>query len=872
MRDDSGMGRRILERAHEVAVLAAAVREAASGAGSVVLVFGEAGIGKSSVVETVRSQLPAEGRMLIGYCDDLATPGTLGPFRDLVGSVGAELGRALRAGGDRDRVPAALRAELDWPGHPTVLAVEDVHWADDATLDVLRYLVRRIARLPAVLMLTYRDDELDRDHPLRQLLGQVSGAERVHRLPLRRLSAEAVGELSKSGPLDAERVYAVTSGNPFFVSEVLAAADPDDVPRTIVDAVLARLHRLPGREREAVEQLAVVPSLLDRPLVDALVPEGLGSLAAAEERGLLVVEPTRVAFRHELTRRAVVDALPAARRVELNRRVLAALTGRDGVALSRLVHHAAEAGDLDAIARFAPDAATDAAAAGAHREAAAHLRLVLEQGGRFEDAERADLLERYAIESYTIGAGERAEAAQLETVRLRRSLGDLAALGSGLRWLSRIYWWNGNRERAEAVATEAISVLETAGDRPLLALAYSNQSQLYMLAEHSEESIELGRKAAALAREVGAPAVLAHALTNIGMSQIRLVDPAGYDTLEAGLRVALEAGETEHACRAYVGIIWHRLDEFMLDAAEEVLGKAIELAEESEHFGFLAYMHVARGRMQFARGRWDETVRAARFGVDSQPPVACPALMLLGRVRVRTGEAGATAFLNDAWRLAVGINELQRLGPVAAGRAEAAWLAGDHAGVRAVAEPVYEEARRLGYHVCVAELGYWLAKAGAEIEPPEVTGRFPYTLQQAGDWKGAAAAWRAMGCPYEEAAALAESPEVAERVRALEILDGLGAEPLARIVRRGLRGVPHVPRPRAATTRANPAGLTGRQLEVLGMLGRGLTNAEIAERLVVSTRTVENHVAEVLRKTRARSRREAVVRAAELGIEIGPDR
>lgn len=176
--------RGIRERDRELAQLAAAAREAADGAGSVALVFGEAGIGKSSLVKALPKVLPAEARMLLGECDDLATRRPLGPFRDLVGSVGPELARALNEGGDRHRVYDALRVELRTGPHPAVLVVEDVHWADEASLDALRFLVRRVERLPAVLVLTYRDDELGREHPLRHLLGQVSRAERVHRLPL----------------------------------------------------------------------------------------------------------------------------------------------------------------------------------------------------------------------------------------------------------------------------------------------------------------------------------------------------------------------------------------------------------------------------------------------------------------------------------------------------------------------------------------------------------------------------------------------------------------------------------------------------------------------------------------------------------------
>ena len=265
------MTRGILEREAELSVLADAVRAAAGRRGSVVLVMGEAGIGKSSLVEALRSHLPAEGRLLVGYCDDLATPRTLGPFRDLAGSVGTEFSQAVADGSDRDRVLAALRAELTWPEHPTVLVIEDVHWADDATLDALRYLVRRIASLPAVLILTYRDDELTREHPLHGLLGQASRSDQVRHLPLTRLSVQAVRQLSAGSSVDAQDLYALTSGNPFFVHELLASAQGQAVPPTIAGAVLARVRSLDAPTQDVLELLAVVPSALERWLVDALV-------------------------------------------------------------------------------------------------------------------------------------------------------------------------------------------------------------------------------------------------------------------------------------------------------------------------------------------------------------------------------------------------------------------------------------------------------------------------------------------------------------------------------------------------------------------------------------------------------------------------
>jgi predicted ATPase len=524
------MRRGILERDAELSALAHAAREAADRHGSVVLVMGEAGIGKSSLVEALRSHLPAEGRMLTGYCDDLATPRTLGPFRDLVGSVGTELSRAVTDGSERDRVLTALRTELTWPDHPTVLVIEDVHWADDATLDALRFLIRRIADLPAVLVLTYRDDELNREHPLHGLLGQASRSDHVRRLPLRRLSQQAVRELSAGSSVDTNDLFALTSGNPFFVHELLASAQGERVPPTIADAVLARVRSLDPSTQDVLEQLAVVPSALDRWLVDALVPgsgQGAAALAAAEERGLVSVSTRKIAFRHELTRRAIADAVPAARLMALNQRVLDALIDHDGSDVSRIVHHAAQAGDEDAVVRYGPAAGRDAAAAGAHREAVAHFGLVLEHHDRFAPAERAELLAQYAIECYTIGAIDKAVKAGLRAVEENRSLGDLRRLGACLRWLSRVWWMAGNRANAEQASREAIGVLERAGDSRLLALALSNESQLCVLAYRFAESIEYGERARALAGEVGDAAITSHALTNIGISRWRLGDPAG---------------------------------------------------------------------------------------------------------------------------------------------------------------------------------------------------------------------------------------------------------------------------------------------------------------------------------------------------------
>ncbi len=511
---------------------------------------------------------------------------------------------------------------------------------------------------------------------------------------------------------------------------------------------------------------------------------------------------------------------------------------------------------------------SEASRAGAHREAAAHLAVVLEQRDKFDPVQQADLLQRYAVESFTVADAGAALAAQRDAVALSRGLGDRRALGGHLRWLSRLYWWAGERGNAERTAQEAIAVLEDAGDRRLLAFAYSNLAGLYMLNDRHTEAVRFGRLAVAAAREVSDPAILSHALQNLGMAQWALDEPAGWDAVEESLRVALDAGATEEACRAYANMGSSRIAELKLDEASRLATAGIALAESSGHLAYLAHLYVELAEIRLATGVWDEAVAAAQLALGPPPATECQALRVLGLVAARRGEPGADVMLARSLEIARSLGELQHLGWVSAAGAEAAWLRGDHVAVRAIAEPVYAEADRLHVTRVRAVLGYWLSRVGAAVEPD---GSYPYALQTAGRWRDAADAWHAAGCPYEYAAALAESSEPDDLRAALARLNTLGAVPLARLVRDRLRELgARVPRGPAVSTRENPAGLTARQLEMVQLLGEGFTNAEIADRLVLSVRTVDNHVAAVLDKLGIQTRRDIATRAAELGLPLAP--
>ncbi|HEX2703121.1 MAG TPA: hypothetical protein VHM72_06790, partial [Solirubrobacteraceae bacterium] len=251
---------------------------------------------------------------------------------------------------------------------PTIFVLEDVHWADEATLDVLRLLARRVATVPALILASYRDDELDRGHPLRVVLGELASSQTVVRVKLAALSRAAVARLAERDGVDADELYRKTAGNPFFVVEALAA-HAQEVPETVRDAVLARAARLRAAARGLLDAVAVAPPQTELWLLEALAGEALEGLDECLGQGMLTSVPGAVAFRHELARRAVEESVAPGRKVELHRKALVALADPPVGApdLARLAHHAEAAVDTDAVLRFAPLAGARAASLGAHR-------------------------------------------------------------------------------------------------------------------------------------------------------------------------------------------------------------------------------------------------------------------------------------------------------------------------------------------------------------------------------------------------------------------------------------------------------------------------------------------------------------------------
>ena len=257
------------------------------------------------VGEQFTQDLP-DSRLLPGACDGMFTPRPLGPLFDIAQQVRGRLHSLCRADASREQLFDALLAELCEPGPLPVVVIEDVHWADEATLDLLGYLARRIREIAVLLIVTYRNDELADTHPLRITLGYLTVQRCARRLPLAPLSAQAVRMLSARCEVDPEELYRVTGGNPFYVREVLEAG-LGEVPDSARDVVLARAARLDPKARETLEAAALIGGIVDQRLLRDVVAEP--ALAEVISSGLVVGQPV-LRFRHDIARQAIEEAVP----------------------------------------------------------------------------------------------------------------------------------------------------------------------------------------------------------------------------------------------------------------------------------------------------------------------------------------------------------------------------------------------------------------------------------------------------------------------------------------------------------------------------------------------------------------------------------
>ncbi|MFC4784731.1 ATP-binding protein [Nocardioides sp. MAHUQ-72] len=857
----------LLERGPQLAALAEYTADARRGDGRLVLVSGESGVGKSALVEELERRA-GDAVWAWGACDGLYTPRPLGPLLDISATLGGGLRSTITDQRPREEIFQALLSDLAGCTPYAVLVVEDAHWADEATLDLLRFVARRIRRTPVLLMVTYRDDEVPPGHPLRRCLAQLATERSTRRLDVPRLSAGAVAELARGSGLEPDVVHELTGGNAYFVTELLRSGAGEQLPTSARDAVLGRVDGLDPGPRRLLETASLLGARADLDLLDELVAPEPDAWDALLDSGLLVADGGEIRFRHEITRLAVQETVPPHRAAPVHARVLALLADRDDVDDARLAHHAEGAADAAAVLRHASAAGKRAVSLASHREAALQFERALRWAATAPVEDRADLHDRLGEEYGLLDRWDEALESRLAALDLWRAVGDAVREADTLRHVSTCHYRLCHGGDSDAAALSGLEILRPLGPSPELARALMSRASQQMVNGLDEEAVAMADEAIALGGELGLPDVVSDALITRGCASIGSGRPWQPD-LEEAVRVGLGADAQKSVARAYANLQSMTLGVYQPARAERWYRLGMEYCEGHDLGTYANCLAAAQVTTLEWTGRWDDAVAMARarLAMPHLSPVnRLSTYISLGSVNARRGHPEpAWENLDTALGLAVPLAEPQYLVPTHLARAEAHWLEGQRASAvdelcsaLAVVDKVDPWTRGLA--------ATWAGRLHVPFPAVEVAE--PFTTWLGGDPVVAAADLDARGCPYDAALALLDAGDEEHLRESLLRLEELGATAPAAVVRRMLReaGARSVPNGVRATTRAHPCGLTRREQEVLEQVAVGLTNDEVAARLFISAKTVDHHVSSVLTKLGVANRRAAGEEARRLGL------
>jgi DNA-binding CsgD family transcriptional regulator/tetratricopeptide (TPR) repeat protein len=853
----------LLERESQLGSLLQYADEARGRTGRLVLISGEAGVGKTSLVEELQSRLP-DATWAWGACDGLFTPRPLAPLHDIAREIGGNLLQMVRGAASRDEIfDAVLQCAAAVDGL-AVLVVEDAQWADEASLDLLRFLARRVARLPVLLLVTFRDDALTPTDPLRLALGELAGQRYTRRIDLPPLTEAGVRHLAEGTTHSPHELYELTGGNPFFLVEVLT--DPrTEVPASARDAVLARAAHLSASARATLDLAALDSWHVDPEIVARAGGFGLETFDELVAVGLMRGEGNGLRFRHELARRAVESEVPPHRRVAGHAALLRALMDVDCDDDARLAYHAEEVGDAALVATFAPRAARHAAGLGAHREAAAQYERAL----RFppvDPRELAELYDGYADTLAFVDSWEHAATARERAVEIWRELGDARREGQDHGRLVSVHWRLCRGRDAWAELDKAIGLLSPLGDDGVLAYLFTVQAfQIWQ--RDPEAGYALLQQGREMADRVGDPVVLSDVLNNAAAGEFAFRRD-WTRTMKEALRLALEVGAEAQAGRAYANAYTFYAAQHRFAEGERFWRDGIAYCDERDITTYSTCLRGHRAMALTEMGRWDDAVALAErvLATEASPVNLLTSQRTLGLIRSRRGEDDVFPVLDAGIEAAEGVDETEYITLVRLARAEARWLAGDDDGARQDLASLRARITPLDY-LEDAQVSVWEQRILGEASPVSPAPG-PWATSLAGEHAAAAVHWERLGCAYDAALSLHDSDDPEHLREAIARFEALGAHPAARRTRQKMKGLGHraVPSGARASTREHPFGLTRREDEVLGLLCEGLTNEEIAGRLVLSTRTVDHHVSSVLAKLGVGSRGAAVAHAVRLGL------
>ncbi|MEP6665720.1 MAG: AAA family ATPase, partial [Nocardioidaceae bacterium] len=631
---------RLLERESHLSSLAQYAGEARRGQGRMILLAGEAGVGKSSLLEQLEREL-ADARWCWGGCDGLFTPRPLAPLLDIGGQLNGELGELCQAGAPREQLFAALLRQLSAPGTLTVLAIEDVHWADEATLDLLRFIGRRIRDAQALIVVTYRDDGLAADDPLRIALGELSTQRTTRRLGLPPLSEEAVAHLADGSGVEPSSLHKLTGGNPFFVTEALQSTG-GDLPTSVRDAVLGRVVGLSADVRHVLDLAALIGSRMRPEFLQSVAGASPANIDELVGCGVMVGDGGRLRFRHEIARMAVQAAIAPHRMALAHRSILDTLLVTSCDDDARLAFHAQGAGDDARVLEFAPRAGRRASELAAHREAAAQFERALRSAvGADADARTvASLYDELAHELALVDRWQDSADARQGALRLWRELRDRLREGDSLRRLSRTMWRLCRGDDAERASVDSLGALEPLGPSPELAWAYANLANHRLNRGEYDAAIPLARQARIVAEPLGLSDVLSDALNTEACASAGL-GAVWSPLLHRSLEIAKASRLDEQAGRAYANLYSLYTGAMKIADGEGIFVEGIAYCDEHDIATFGTCLRGERSSVMEKLGRWDEAESLAEAllqQVGPSPVNRRNPLLSLGKLRARRGD------------------------------------------------------------------------------------------------------------------------------------------------------------------------------------------------------------------------------------------
>lgn len=858
-----------LERDEPLTFLRDGFAKAVSGEGHCFFIAGEAGIGKSSLLNAFLKEVEGKSKTYVALNDSLFTPRPLGPLYDFALQMDSDAAQKIVTTSSRAELFLLFARELTQHARPVVIVIEDIHWADEATLDFIKFFSRRITRTNCLLLLTYRDDEIYQQHPLRNVLGELS-TNAFTRIQLKALSIEAVQTLATVKGFDGEEVYGISGGNPFYVNEIIAGYS-GSVPENVKDAILSVYNRQTEATKNAWQILSVIPEGLEWAWLNKIDVSLQEAIDESLSKGILIQRNNRIVFKHELFRRAIESSLSPFKRLQLNKTILQLffpLFEQQG-AIERIVHYAKNGGENNLVVQFAPLAAKQAATVGAHTEAAKLYLAAIEYTEEKVPYLMVELYEAYTYECYLTNRIKEAIIYEGKALKIWQQKEDAERIGNSLRFLSRLWWYDGHRQEAEGYGTQAIETFAPLPPSKGKAMAFSNLSQLKMLSEEVEECIRWGTLAMEMSKELNDEETLCHALNNVGsVKWLSGLPSEGMALLKESLRLALKNTFHEHAARAYTNIISSSLNAKEYDVTATYLADGLAYCEELDLDSWLRYILSKKAKLLMETGNWKEAFGIAEnlLSNPTQPGIVkIGALVVKATIMIRRGDAGALSLLQEAKASAFVAKEHQRIIPVVIACLEYEWLTGETTLTEEEFKTTLALIDTIDNRCLNSEAVFWIKKARPADAQKDNPGKRHQKLE--GIKSPTGLLQKSGEGPYQTALFLFDGDEDDKRA-ALTLLQNLGAVAVYQKLKQEMRlsGIKKIPRGVRPSTQSNPAQLTSRELDILQLLRTGAQNKEIASVLFISPKTVDHHISSILFKLDVSSRTKAVSAAERLGI------